>query len=601
MLVIKNRLLTKEDRWTTTRPIAAGLAVVASDTGRVLMIQRPLDDGDPNGGKWEFPGGVREDNEEPRAAAVREWQEETGLPLPSSRGTYASWVSGNGKYVGFVLRTPNEEALDLSKRDPFSDPDSEVGGVIAWVHPRDLPQHNLRPALLSDIDEVMARVTKWLLGQVLKSGLINRLMTKEGGTCKPGQRADLTDCTPASGEGGKKPKTTESAEKPKRAAPGSQLEESTRTKLRESGMVGTFPPANVPMSAIKINPNPDKFSALMQWDQKTASGRISRQYRYTQDFHDRNAAEKFDRVLAVEPYLEEIGKGLVTRMQDKSISQRDREAAAIANAIKETGLRPTDGNESVAHGHFGISSLQARHVKIVGDEVRLDFIGKEGVRNRTVIRDPVNVAFFQEALAGKSGKDFLFEKATAADAGDVLKELSKAAGGPEGIKVKDLRTIKATQTARQVVGAFEGPPPPLHGDAKKDAKLIAKAVLEMSGKVAKVLNNTPTQARDNYIHPEVWKGWMKKLADMPVPKKKPVKPKSLLIQKGDSEELSKLQKRRLEMIDRLVGMPYSSERARLENDLRDLGRRIQKLADKLAGIKLPKPPNLFDLPKPPTH
>lgn len=363
-------------------------------------------------------------------------------------------------------------------------------------------------------------------GEAAGSASINRSVLKAAGTCKPGQTATQTDCTPADGGGGgKEPKSEDEAERPKRAAPGSQLDESVRSKLRESGMVGTFPPADVPLSAIKINPNPDKFSALMQWDQQTASGRVSRQYRYTQEFHDRNAAEKFDRVTAIEPHLEAIGKGLEERMEDQSLPQRDREAAAIANAIRETGLRPTDGNESVKYGHFGISSLQARHVKVLGNEVHLDFIGKEGVRNKTVIRDPANVAFFQEALAGKSGKDFLFEKATSADAGDVLKELSVAAGGPEDVKVKDLRTVKATQTARQVVSSFKGPPPPLHGDKDKDARLIAKAILEMSGRVAKVLNNTPTQARDNYINPAVWKEWQANVAQSKSrfrkPKKKP--------------------------------------------------------------------------------
>lgn len=32
-------------------PVAAGIAVVAADTGRVLLLQRALTDGDENGGK----------------------------------------------------------------------------------------------------------------------------------------------------------------------------------------------------------------------------------------------------------------------------------------------------------------------------------------------------------------------------------------------------------------------------------------------------------------------------------------------------------------------------------------------------------------------
>src|SRR5262249_12288667 len=80
----------------------AGLAVRAADTGRVLMLQRALDDEDPAGGTWEFPGGHVETNETPDEAAAREWQEETGLRFPAGRWSDTSWTSPDGIYQGFV-------------------------------------------------------------------------------------------------------------------------------------------------------------------------------------------------------------------------------------------------------------------------------------------------------------------------------------------------------------------------------------------------------------------------------------------------------------------------------------------------------------------
>ena len=47
----------------------AGLAVLAADTGRVLMLQRALCDDDPAAGKFELPGGHLAEGEAPRAAA----------------------------------------------------------------------------------------------------------------------------------------------------------------------------------------------------------------------------------------------------------------------------------------------------------------------------------------------------------------------------------------------------------------------------------------------------------------------------------------------------------------------------------------------------
>lgn len=303
--------------------------------------------------------------------------------------------------------------------------------------------------------------------------------------------------------------------KEKGPAPGSQIPEETRNKLRETGMVGSFPPADVKIDTIKINPKAGDEGALMSWDQTTKSGRISRQYRYTQVFIDRNSAQKHERVVAISPHIDKIQKSLAEIVNNKSADQRQREAAAIANVIRETGLRPTDGDDSVAHGHFGISSLQARHVKVVGksagDEVHLDFIGKEGVRNKSVVRDQSNVSFIKEALGRSSGEDFIFQKANSNDAGAILKEISSRVGGPSDIKIKDLRTLKAHQIARDAVMSFKGPPPPLTGNANKDKKLIQSAILSMAEKVSTVLNNQPTESRDTYVHPEIWKQWQRSL------------------------------------------------------------------------------------------
>lgn len=303
----------------------------------------------------------------------------------------------------------------------------------------------------------------------------------------------------------------------KRKAPGSQMPEELKTKLRELGMVGTFPPHDVPMGDIKVadldqDPEELKKSAYLSWNQKTKSGRVSGQYRYHQDKIDAGSGEKFKRVEAIEPHLPKIAKELTKIMENDSLDIGNREAAAIASVIRETGLRPTDGADSIKHGHFGISSLQARHAKVKGNAVYLDFIGKEGVRNKTVIREPANVAFIQEALGSKKPKDFIFTKAHSGHAGDLLKSISTKVGGPDDIMVKDLRTLKATQTAREVVENYDGPPPPLTGNKVKDVKAIKAAILKMSGEVSKVLNNTPTQARDNYIHPEIFKQWQSTLA-----------------------------------------------------------------------------------------
>lgn len=141
---------------------AAGLVVLAADTGRVLMLQRAMDEDDDAAGTWEFPGGRIEDGEDAWAAACREWAEETGCQLPA--GTPAgSWDASNGVYRGHILIVPAEADVPiLGDRDAASNPDDPDGDLVealAWWDPAALigcPV--IRPELAADARHVQAAV-----------------------------------------------------------------------------------------------------------------------------------------------------------------------------------------------------------------------------------------------------------------------------------------------------------------------------------------------------------------------------------------------------------------------------------------------------------
>ncbi len=123
-------------------PRAAGIAVRAADTGRVLMLQRShANPRDPAAGKWEFPGGCLNPGEHPYTAAKREWQEEMGARLPAGNHV-GQWRSG--VYHGFVHEVPSEDKVKLNA-DPEDrrvlnpdDPDGDDIEVAAWWHPHDM-------------------------------------------------------------------------------------------------------------------------------------------------------------------------------------------------------------------------------------------------------------------------------------------------------------------------------------------------------------------------------------------------------------------------------------------------------------------------------
>jgi 8-oxo-dGTP pyrophosphatase MutT (NUDIX family) len=129
----------------TPYPLAAGVALVAADTGRVLMIQRAMIDGELACGKWEFPGGGLDDGEDPWDGAAREFGEEVGHPLPDGHPV-ATWLSSDGVYRGYVYLTPAEDGIAILERhddgravdDPDNPGQSNYTEAVAWFDPYDL-------------------------------------------------------------------------------------------------------------------------------------------------------------------------------------------------------------------------------------------------------------------------------------------------------------------------------------------------------------------------------------------------------------------------------------------------------------------------------
>lgn len=128
-----------------TQPIThSGIALVALDTGRVLLQQRALDEEDPEGGMWEFPGGGLEEGETPEQGALREFLEETNVVLPEASRCMREWVEGI--YMGHVYTVAAEGDVTLNGYDgengvPNPDLDDQDGipETHAWFSADALP------------------------------------------------------------------------------------------------------------------------------------------------------------------------------------------------------------------------------------------------------------------------------------------------------------------------------------------------------------------------------------------------------------------------------------------------------------------------------
>ena len=160
------------------------------------------------------------------------------------------------------------------------------------------------------------------------------------------------------------------------------------------------------------------------------------------------------------------------------------------------------GNEEYlrANGSFGLSTLRKRHARRRGDEVRLSFVGKSGVRQEARLDDPrvARVLRRCQALPGQALFRYVDDDGDVhtIDSTDVNAWLEAVAG--TRVTAKDFRTWHATVQALDL--ALEACCRSQRGDDASAAGVSGPAVVAA---VARRLGNTAAVCRKSYIHPLV--------------------------------------------------------------------------------------------------
>ena len=279
----------------------------------------------------------------------------------------------------------------------------------------------------------------------------------------------------------------------KRRPPASQLPAEVQTRLKDLG-VGKLPQADIPVEHIHVRLDGDPHeTAVIKW--RDTKGRL--QSGYTPEFHKRNAAKKWARVMRFIDGFKATKRNLHKALRKAEPGSREHQAALVAAIVAHTGLRPGSA-ASAAHGHYGVSTLVPTHVSIDGNKVSFEYVGKQGKTNTATIRNTeIAQALTPYMKGGNLRNKPMFGSTVVADARKLL---------PGGMLLKDMRTINATQEAMRVLDSVVTPPP-LTGNSAKDKRLLAKSLLEASRTVADKLNNSPAVARSSYVHPEVFRKW----------------------------------------------------------------------------------------------
>lgn len=263
-------------------------------------------------------------------------------------------------------------------------------------------------------------------------------------------------------------------------------------------------PINVPKDQVIIDLKGDINShAVLKWtDPKTKVVKRA----YTQEFMERNAAKKWERIHSIsDKNIKAIKKYSYNEFINSELDSSTRSAAAIVYIIANTGLRRGDVDKFKVTGNRGVSTLGPDNVLVKGNTISFNFIGKSYQENTAKITDKKLAEFIAELKESRKNEEFLFET-TPSKIDGIFKSYA-----PEGVKIKDMRTYVATDKARELLSNAEIPNNFQELPKTKQKKVVNSVLKEVYEKVSQVLNNTPTMAKNSYIHPIVVNKWLQQL------------------------------------------------------------------------------------------
>lgn len=221
-----------------------------------------------------------------------------------------------------------------------------------------------------------------------------------------------------------------------------------------------------------------------------ATGRDTRarkQYRYHPEWAELQARTKFDRLAEFGEVLPRIRRRVRRDLQADAGDWLFAIASAVT-LIDRTAIRVGSPDYTRQNGSYGALTLRRKHVTLADNRIEMRYTAKGGKKVRRQINDK-RLARILDKISDLPGAELLTwvddEGAVQTLNSTALNAYIADAAGSEGVSAKTFRTWKGTLAAFEVAE---------RGDA------TIKAMAEAA---AAELNNTPTVARNSYIHPAV--------------------------------------------------------------------------------------------------
>lgn len=227
-----------------------------------------------------------------------------------------------------------------------------------------------------------------------------------------------------------------------------------------------------------------------------ATGRDARgrkQYRYHAAWQTGRGETKFDSLRDFGKVLPRIRRRVQSALAAPDGASRERVLAALVRLLDTTWLRIGNTEYARSNHSYGLSTLKNRHAGVKGDELRLSFVGKSGVRHEATLSDRRVARLVRHCreLPGQALFQYRDDSGEVhrIDSSDVNGWLAEAAG--THCTAKDFRTWHGSVLALELT---------LAACAENAAACTPMQVLKG---VASRLGNTPAVCKKAYIHPQV--------------------------------------------------------------------------------------------------
>jgi DNA topoisomerase-1 len=258
-----------------------------------------------------------------------------------------------------------------------------------------------------------------------------------------------------------------------------------------------IPPA---WTDVWICPNADGHIQAIGRD---ARGR--KQYRYHPRWRELRDRSKYGRMAELARALPGIRAAVRADLELGGLPRR-KVLAALVSLLERTCIRVGCDEYARTNGHFGLTTLLDRHVKVSGPRLRFRFTGKSGVVHTVGLRDRrlARIVRTCQEIPGQRLFQYLEDGApVAVDSGDVNDYLREVSGSD--FTAKDFRTWAGTVFVAELLLAAAEPATAAAGK---------REVLAAIDAAAERLGNTRAVCRGSYVHPAVLdaftEGWLRR-------------------------------------------------------------------------------------------